>query len=80
MANPGWRVTGQVSDQVQVTQAGATVTGVIVYFITGEGNEGSVFIANQHYNVKNVEKAVHAQAQLIDQVGRLGHGETAAVI
>jgi hypothetical protein len=74
MAESGWRVTDQVTDQVQNTRAGAVVVGVQVYFQTGEGNEGSVFLANQHYNAKNVHKAISAQAKLIDEVGRLEQG------
>lgn len=77
MAEAAWRITGQVTDQVVNTQAGATVTGTIVYYVTGEGNEGSVFVANQHYNVKNVRKAVHESAALLDEVGRLTHGNLA---
>lgn len=74
----GWRITDQVTDQVQNTRAGATVTGVMVYFTTGEGNEGSVFIANQHYNAKHVRSAVQAQANLIDEIGGLSHGSLAS--
>jgi hypothetical protein len=77
MAATGWRITDQVTDQVQNTRAGATVTGVMVYFITGEGNEGSVFIVNQHYNAKNVRRAVQAQADLLDEIGGLAHGTLA---
>lgn len=77
MAESGWRVTDQVTDQVQNTRAGATVTGVMVYFITGDGNEGSVFIANQHYNAKNVRRAVQSHANLLDEVGALAHGSLA---
>lgn len=74
MAESGWRVTDQVTDQVQNTRAGAVVVGVQIYFMTGEGNEGSVFISNQHYNAKNVHKAISEQAKLIDEVGRLAQG------
>lgn len=79
MANSGWKITDQVTDQVQNTRAGATVTGVQVYFITGDGNEGSVFVMDQHYNAANVRKAVQAKANLIDEVGALGHGNLANV-
>lgn len=79
MANSGWKITDQVTDQVQNTRAGATVTGVQVYFITGDGNEGSVFVMDQHYNAANVRKAVQAKANLIDEVGALAHGNLANV-
>lgn len=67
----GFRITGQVSDQVQNTQAGQTVTGTQVYFITGDGNEGSVFVQAQHYSAATVRKMCEAQATLIDDVGRI---------
>jgi len=76
MATSGWVITGQVTDQVRNTQAGQTVTGVVVYFITGDGNEGSVFIDNARYNQQNVFTAVHDQAALIDGVGKLSEGPT----
>lgn len=79
MANSGWKITDQVTDQVKNTRAGATVTGVDVYFITGDGNEGSVFVMDQHYNAANVRKAVQAKANLIDEVGALSHGNLANV-
>lgn len=78
MANSGWKITDQVTDQVQNTRAGATITGVQVYFVTGDGNEGSVFVMDQHYTAPNVRKAVQAKANLIDEVGALSHGTLAA--
>ena len=79
MANSGWKITDQVSDQVQNTRAGATVTGVQIYFVTGDGNDGSVFVMDQHYNAANVRKVVQAKANLIDEVGALSHGSLANV-
>ena len=78
MANSGWKITDQVTDQVQNTRAGATITGVQVYFVTGDGNEASVFIMDQHYTPANVRKAVQAKANLVDDVGALSHGNLAA--
>ncbi len=74
MAHSGWRVTGQATDQVINTDAGKTETGVYVYFVTGDGNSGVVFVANRHYNHKTVKKVVDAQAHLIDTVGNLAAG------
>jgi hypothetical protein len=67
----GWIVTSQLTDQVIVTAAGQAVTGVQVFFITGNGNEGSVFIANNHYTPKVVRPAIHAAAAQIDTIGQL---------
>lgn len=70
----GWVITSQVSDQVQVTQAGQPVTGVMVYFATGEGNESSVFVPNASYNKATVRQMVHTQALLVDEIGRMTSG------
>lgn len=71
MANTGWTVTSQSSDQVQVTPAGQAITGVIVYFTSSEGNHGSVFVPDNHYNAATVRKMVQARANLLDEIGSL---------
>lgn len=74
--NSGWVVTGQATDQVINTQAGQSVVGVQIYFVTGDGNEGSVFIANHRYTPKRVREEIHKAADVLDEVGRLtsAHG------
>jgi len=68
----GWVVTSQLTDQVIVTAAGQAVTGVQIFFVTGDGNQGSVFIAQNHYgDIKVVTAAIHAEAGQIDTVGKL---------
>lgn len=67
----GWTVTAQLTDQADITQAGRAVIGVQVFFITGDGNEGSVFVANNHYTQKVVEHAIHAAAGMLDTIGKL---------
>lgn len=74
ISHSGWRVTSQLSDQVIITEAGKAVTGVQIFYITGEGNEGSVFIANNHYTTKVVRAALHAAATQIDTIGSLSSG------
>lgn len=74
LKHSGWVVTSQLTDQVIVTAAGQAVTGVQIFFTTGQGNEGSVFIADNHYNPKVVVPAIHAQAGLIDTIGQLNSG------
>ncbi len=72
MASSGWHVTGQVSDQTVLTNAGQAVTGVLVYFTTGDGHSGSVFIPDNHYtNKKYVHDAIQAKAVVMDEVGKL---------
>jgi len=79
MPHSGWRITSQLTDQVVNSPAGQTLTGVQVYFITGNGNEGSVFIANQHYNKATVAQAVALQATLLDEIGGLSEGAAQVV-
>jgi hypothetical protein len=74
MASSGWRVTAQLTDQVENTNAGQTVIGVRVYFETGAGNEGSVFVPNSHYTAKRVRELVHSHANQIDEIGGLTEG------
>lgn len=70
----GWRVTSQLYDQVSINAAGLAITGVQIFFITGDGNEGSVFVAQNHYNEKVVKPAINAAAGLLDTIGALGSG------
>ena len=67
----GYQVTRQLPDQFQLTGSGPPVTGVVVEFLTGDGNRGTVFIADDQYNADSVRSAVAAKAALIDQVGAL---------
>lgn len=79
MAHSGWRVTSQVTDQIINTDAGKTETGVQIYFVTGDGNEGSIFVANRHYgDHKHVRNRLHAAAQQIDSIGALFSGAVTA--
>lgn len=78
MAYSGYQVTSQASGQVQVTQAGQVVTGVAVYFTTGNGNADSVFIPDEHYNEDHVRKAVRARAELVDTIGDLSDQQPSA--
>lgn len=71
MAGSGWTVTAQLTNQVENTNSGQTVIGTRVYFITGNGNEGSVFVPDTIYSAKNVRERVRKHATLIDEVGAL---------
>lgn len=70
----GWTITGQVSDQAVNTPAGQAITGTYVYFLTGNGNRGSVFVADDHYNARTVREAVNAKAAMVDEVAALAEG------
>lgn len=70
----GWKVTSQVTDQTQVDAAGNTITGVVVYFTTGDGNQGNVFVPNRLYTARHVatiKTMIRDAATLLDQVGGL---------
>ncbi len=71
MASSTWLVTRQVPDQYDFTAPGDPVLGTIVHFQTGEGNDGSVFVAYAHYTVVNVRRMIAARAAVIDAVGAL---------
>jgi hypothetical protein len=71
MAAYTYTVTSQVPDQYDFTNPGNPTLGTIVYFQTGEGNTGSVFVAAAHYTVANVRTAVAAKAKLLDEVSAI---------
>lgn len=66
-----WQVTSVVGDQVIPTQAGQTITGSYVYFLTGDGNEGSVFVPNAIFNHDTVERMVREAAIKLDRVASI---------
>lgn len=71
MAGSGWTVTTQLDNQIENTNAGQTILGKRVFFITGDGNEGSVFVPDTIYDANTVKERVRKQARLLDEVGRL---------
>lgn len=75
MAKLVWQVTGQATDQVINTQSGQTIVGVQVFFITGEGWEGSVFVPQTIYpNKEKVREMIRHAARQLDEVGGLAEG------
>jgi hypothetical protein len=71
MANTSYAVTRQATDTYDFTVPGDPVLGTQVYFSTGAGNVGSVFVPQTVYNAKTVATMVQAQANVIDAVGAL---------
>lgn len=69
-----WQITGQVHDQVIPTAAGQSITGTYVYFLTGQGNDASVFVPDNVYSVQRVKEMVRDRAKLVDDVGELSEG------
>lgn len=68
---PTWQVTGLLTDQIEINQAGNAVVGVRAYFITAHGNEGVVFLPNTRFNKDNAHAAITEQAKTLDEIGQL---------
>lgn len=67
-----WTVTRQAADQVTIQTNGDPVTGTRIFFTTGLGNQGSVFIADaQYHNTAAVKTAIAAQANQMDAITAL---------
>lgn len=66
-----YTVTRQAQDQYDFTVPGDPVLGTVVYFDTGNGNNGSVFVPASKYTAKHVRAMVAAKAALIDEIGSL---------
>lgn len=66
----GWQVNAQ-QETTELALNGAFVSGRRVYFTTGAGNTGSVFLPDQAYTVDNVRAAIEQQATKLDAIGAL---------
>lgn len=66
-----WTVTGQLDSQYSADGTGTPVLGHTILFITGNGDRGSVWVSNDHYNEKTVAAAIKAKAEVIDAVAKL---------
>lgn len=77
MPNPAdltsWQVTGQ-TEYTQVNATGPPVNGVKVFYQTGQGHTGSVFVPYSQYNTQNVRSLVSAAAAQMDAIGQLSGG------
>jgi len=70
-----WEVTSVQPDQTINTDANQTVVGAYVYFKTGHGNSGNVFIPNNQFNKETVAEKVRAAAKQLDEISRLSEGK-----
>lgn len=72
MAGSGWIVTGQLANQIRNTPTNGTVEGTWIYFTTGKGNSGAVFVEDRIYrHTKKVHQMIRAEAALMDEIGDL---------
>lgn len=70
-ADTTWTVTGQTENTV-VTVGGQPVRGVQVFYQTGQGHQGSVFIPyTQYQDLGYVRAQISAAAGQMDAVGQL---------
>lgn len=76
MAGRSWQVTGIATNQVIVGAAGNPVEGSIIYYLTGEGVEGSVFIPQTELSVPRAHTAIDSDARKLDTIRRLQFTET----
>jgi hypothetical protein len=71
MASTTYTVTRQAPDQYDFSAPGDPVLGTVVFFSTGEGNNGSVFVPASRYNPATVRTMVAHAAKLLDEVGAI---------
>lgn len=69
----GWRVTTQSQQTRVIPGTTGPVVGWVVGFITGAGNNGSVFIPLSQYTIDNVKAQITATAAELDAVSNLTH-------
>lgn len=69
-----WQITGDLPEQYDFSGNGNPVVGHQISFMTGNQNRGSVFVPNDHYNIKSIRNLVHAQAVIADEVATLTSG------
>lgn len=74
MPNPAdlvtWSVTGQ-TEQTQIAPGGTPVKGVQVFYTTGAGHQGSVFVPYTQYTQANVRNLLNTAAAQMDSIGAL---------
>lgn len=66
-----WQIESVATDQTINTPSNQTVVGVYVYFVTGNGNHGAVFLSNDKFTHENVKTAVRAEAIKLDEIAAL---------
>lgn len=68
-----WTITGQRED-FRADENGDYGNGIVVSFITGHGNRGSVFVPQKDYTAENVRRLVASKAGQMDAVSQLTGG------
>lgn len=71
MARHSYEVTNITTGQTVADQAGNVQVGNIVYYMTGEGNQDSVFVTDNRFNEDNVKAAIRPRAKRLDRISQL---------
>lgn len=67
-----WSVNRQAADQIDLATSGDPVSGVRIFFTTGLGQTGSVFVPDtQYHNTGVVKEAIQLQADQMDRIAQL---------
>lgn len=76
MATPNyaWQITRQEADQTRNDASGNVQIGSNIYFTTGQGNQGVVFVPDNLLTINHVKATVRAAAKLMDDIGVLSEG------
>ena len=72
-ASSTWKVTGQ-NQVTEIAPGGTPTQGVRVYYTTGAGQSGSVFVPMAKYTPEGVAAAVAEAAATMDAIGSLTSG------
>jgi hypothetical protein len=68
-----WQVTSQTVDQTTNDAAGNTLVGSYIYYQTGRGNTGVVFVPKNLLTEDHVKKVIHEDAKTLDTIGLMNH-------
>jgi hypothetical protein len=64
-----WAVTSVTVDQVKSDNAGHVIEGSYVYYLTGDGHDGVVFVPNSVFgDAAKVKAAIHESAHKLEAV------------
>jgi len=66
----GWTITGQI-EGTRISPQGRVENGTTVYFTTGNGDAGSVFVPLAQYDVDTVRTLVAARAGQLDAIANM---------
>lgn len=66
-----WQVERVLVDQTINTPAGDTIVVNYIYYVTGDGNHGVVYVPVDRFNEKNVADAIRPDAKRLDAIAAL---------